>query len=181
MKAKPRMKSEDETSWDATEAKVKEQIKTALGIEDNLVIERAHRTRRSSNNRPSGGFGASSRMQNPNEPRPIIAKFLNWKDKERVLKQAREKKPQGIMFVADFSKRTLDKTRSKIPDLLEARKAGKTAYFVMDELVVRRNDASSIKGHRKKERNINQGATERTELSTATDNEDPEVILNVAP
>ena len=52
--------------------------------------------------------------------------------------------------MADLSKRTLDKRRSKIPELLEARKAGKTAYFIMDKLVIRRNDASSVKGHRTK-------------------------------
>ena len=166
--------SVDETSWDATEAKVKEQIKTALGLEENLVNERAHRSRRSSNNRPRSGFGAC-RMQKPDEPRPIAAKFLNWKDKEHVLKQAREKKPQGIMFVAALSKRTLDKRRSNIPELLEARKAGKTAYFIMDKLIMRRNDASSIKGHRKKA----ETSTEKSELSS--DDEDPEVVLNVAP
>eukprot|EP00112_Aurelia_sp_Birch-Aquarium-sp1_P026298 Seg924.21 transcript_id=Seg924.21/GoldUCD/mRNA.D3Y31 product="hypothetical protein" protein_id=Seg924.21/GoldUCD/D3Y31 len=149
---------EDEISWDATEAKVKEQIKTALGIEDNLVIEHAHRTRRSSNNRSSGGFG------------------------QIVCLEASLREETSRNYVCCyFSKRTLDKRRSKIPDLLEARKAGKTAYFVMDKLVVRSNDASSFKGHRKKELNINQGATERTELSTATDDDDPEVILNVAP
>ena len=52
--------SVDETSWDATEAKVKEQIKNALGIEENLVIERAHRIHKSSKNGPRSGFGASS-------------------------------------------------------------------------------------------------------------------------
>ena len=31
--------SVDETSWDAAEAKVKEQMNTALGIEENLIIE----------------------------------------------------------------------------------------------------------------------------------------------
>ena len=167
--------SVDETSWDATEAKVKEQIKNALGIEENLVIERAHRIGKSSNNRPSSGFGASSQRRKPDDPHPIVAKFLNWKDKERVLKQAREKKPEGIMFVADLSKRTLDKRRSKIPELLEARKAGKTAYFIMDKLVIRRNDAASIKGHRKKA----ETSTEKSELNS--DDEDPEVVLNVVP
>ena len=166
--------SVDETSWDATEAKVKEQIKNALGIEENLVIERAHRIQKSSINRPRSGFGASSQRQKPDEPRPVVAKFLNWKDKERVLKQAREKKPQVIMFVADLSKRTLDKRRSKIPELLEARKTGKTAYFIMDKLVIRRNYAASVKGHRKKAETSTE-STEKSEVNS--DDEIPKLFL----
>ena len=89
-------------------------------------------------------------MQKPDEPRRIVPEFLNWKDKECVLKQAQEKNPQGIMFVVDLSKHTLDKRRSKVPELLEARKVGKTAYFIMDKLVVRRNDAPPFKVDRNK-------------------------------
>ena len=77
--------------------------------------------------------------------------------------------------MADLSKRTFDKRRSKILELLKARKAGKTAYFIMDKLVITRNDAASIKGHRKKA----ETSTEKSELNS--DDEDPEVVLNVVP
>ena len=38
--------------------------------------------------------------------------------------------------MGDFSKRTLERRRSKIPDLIEARHNGKTAFMVMDQLVI---------------------------------------------
>ena len=71
------------------------------------------------------------------KPRPIVVKFSHWKQKERVLRIAREKKPKGIMFYPDMAKRTLDRRTEQIPDLIEERKKGKIAYFVMDQLVVR--------------------------------------------
>ena len=41
------------------------------------------------------------------------------------------------MFYPDMAKRTLDRKTEQIPDLIEERKKGKIAYFVMDQLVVR--------------------------------------------
>ena len=41
------------------------------------------------------------------------------------------------MFYADMAKRTLDRRTEQIPDLIEERKKGTIAYFVMDQLVVR--------------------------------------------
>ena len=38
--------------------------------------------------------------------------------------------------MGDFSKRTLERRRSKIPDMIEARHNGKTAFMVMDQLVI---------------------------------------------
>ena len=55
------------------------------------------------------------------EPRPIVAKFLKWKEKEIVLKKAREIKPQGVRFLADLSSRTIQKRSDQVPKLLEAR------------------------------------------------------------
>ena len=38
--------------------------------------------------------------------------------------------------MGDFSKRTLERRRSKIPDMIEARRNGKKAFMVMDQLVI---------------------------------------------
>ena len=38
--------------------------------------------------------------------------------------------------MGDFVKGTLDRRASKIPEMLEAREAGKTAFLIMDKLVV---------------------------------------------
>ena len=64
--------------------------------------------------------------------RPIVAKFLSWKDKEKVCRTARLLKPDDIQFFEDFSKRTLDKRKAKIPELIAAHRSSKRAFLVMD-------------------------------------------------
>ncbi len=99
-------------SWEESEKIIKDKIRDLLQIQDELVIERAHRV----GNRPR------KRDDGTEEPRPVVAKFQSWKQKEMVLKKAREVKPQNISFVADFSKLTLSCGREQIPDLIKARK-----------------------------------------------------------
>ena len=78
-----------EKSWDDTEELVQNLIKDKLGSSKSFEIERCHRVgypgkKQSSHERPHlNQFGRSD------EPRPIVAKFLRWKDKEEILKLAR--------------------------------------------------------------------------------------------
>ena len=46
-------------------------------------------------------------------------------------------KPEGLIFVQDFSQRMLDRCAEQKDDLKKARKEGKSAYFVVDRLVIR--------------------------------------------
>ena len=48
-------------------------------------------------------------------PRPIIAKFTYWKQKEKVLRAAKELKLEGVQFYLGFAKRTLQRRASQIP------------------------------------------------------------------
>ena len=114
-------------SWEESEKIIKEKIWELLQIQDELVIERAHRV----GNRPR------KRDDGTEEPRPIVAKFQLWKQKEMVLKKAREVKPQNIKFLADFSQLTLNRRRDQVPELIKGREAGHTAYFVADRLIVK--------------------------------------------
>ena len=76
-----------------------------------------------------------------NRLHPIIAKFTYWKQKEKVLHAARKLKLEGVQldvqFYQDFAQGTLQRRASQIPKLLEERKKGKVAYFVMDQLIVK--------------------------------------------
>ena len=77
------------------------------------------------NFRISNGTANSSRCTSSAAlpwPRPIIAKFTYWKQKEKVLRAAGELKPEGVQFYPDFAKRTLQRRASQIPKLLEERK-----------------------------------------------------------
>ena len=91
----------------ASEAKLKSAIANKLAIKDEIIIERAHRVG------PKDGGGKITRDghkgKDPNEPRPIIAKLLNWKQKDSIIQAARKVRPQGISFRDDFSERVLAK------------------------------------------------------------------------
>ncbi len=130
---------DNEKSWDGTEELVKNLIKDKLGSSKSYEIERCHRVgyqkKQSSHNRYQVNQSGRS-----DEPRPIVAKFLRWKDKEEILKLAR---PVGVRFVQDLSRRTLLRRKERIPELIEARKRGKIAYFVMDKLVIKSGNPNS--------------------------------------
>ena len=71
-------------------------------------------------------------------PRPIIAKFMYWKQNEKVLCAARMLKLEGVQFYPDFAqKKTLQRRASQIPKLPEEWKKGKVAYFVIDQLIIK--------------------------------------------
>ena len=73
-----------------TEEILKDKIKETLGIE-NVELERAHRVG----------------DKNHSSCRTIVAKLSKYKTKERILTQARKKKPLGIRIYEDFSKATV--------------------------------------------------------------------------
>ena len=125
--------TEDEKSWDDTEKVVKDLLKKKLNILGEVYIERAHRVGKKTKAGRHLGNASQSREQ---KPRPIIAKISSWKVKENILREARRKRPEDIMFLHDLSKRTLERRQELIPEMLEARKQGKIAYMVMDKLII---------------------------------------------
>ena len=126
-----------EKTWEDTEVIVKDTIKNKLGMEDEVLIERAHRVGKKVMTRPQSGrhLGSASGNEEPSS-RPIVTKIVSWKVKENILKMARQKKPKDIQFKHDFSQRTLDKRAAKIPRMLQERRKGNTAFLVMDKLIV---------------------------------------------
>ena len=87
-------------SWEESENLVKNAVKEHLNIKENVMIERAHRVGRS---RPSDRHDGSKV-----KPRPIVARFQFWKQKDHVIRAARKSKPKNIKFYEDFAKATLD-------------------------------------------------------------------------
>ena len=100
-------------------------------MDESVEIEKAHRIRKP---RRPNSVGKDGR---PLGPRAVVAKLYNWKQKERILTAAGKKKPEGLMFVQDFSQRILDRRAEQKDDLKKAREDGKIAYFVMDRLIIR--------------------------------------------
>eukprot|EP00112_Aurelia_sp_Birch-Aquarium-sp1_P014172 Seg3040.4 transcript_id=Seg3040.4/GoldUCD/mRNA.D3Y31 product="hypothetical protein" protein_id=Seg3040.4/GoldUCD/D3Y31 len=122
--------AEDEKSWDDSEKVFIECLKTKLEFNEPVEIERAHRT--GIKHAP----GATREDGSAFGPRPLVAKFKSWKQKEAVLRIARNKKPDGLYLHPDLAERTLQRRRSQVPEMLRARKEGKTAYFIRDKLVI---------------------------------------------
>ena len=108
-------------SWADSERKVCKVLKDNLQIQDRPVIERAHRVGRIK----------------PERNRPIVVKFLNYKDRESILLNARKLRGTSYSIREDLSEKVLAKRREQMPQFKEARDAGKVAYFNYDRLVIK--------------------------------------------
>ena len=94
MGIKEKSEVESET-WEKSEAKVKVFLQEKLGLEtDEITIERAHRIWK----------------KEEGKRRTIIAKFLNYKQCEKVLNKYKELKlwEDQIYISEDFSEYTVD-------------------------------------------------------------------------
>ena len=101
---------------------VKDLIRDQLKITEDIQFDRVHRLRNDSKS-------------------PIIARFTNFKDKQRVLRQKRklsETSEGSTIFIGeDFSKGIRDVRRRLVPFLKTAKAAPNvTARMVYDHLVI---------------------------------------------
>ena len=105
----------------------KEILKGKLTLNEEPDIERAHRVGR----RANATTGSVRRR------RTIICRLHDWKQKEKIIRNARRIKPPRIFVNEDLAQETLDKREVQRPKFEEARKNGKIAYFVLDRLVIK--------------------------------------------
>ena len=92
-------------------------LQSELGIEDasDIEFQRVHRI---------GPFN-----QQASKPRQIIARFLRYPDRERVMSNARILKGKHFGISADLPKEIVDRRKKLLPKFFAAKKAGKVAYF----------------------------------------------------
>lgn len=92
-------------------------MQTELGIVDagDIEFQRVHRI---------GSFN-----QQAGKPRQIIARFLRYQDRERVMRKARNLKGKDYGISADFPKEIVDRRKKLLPKFFAAKKEGKPAYF----------------------------------------------------
>ena len=108
----------EEKTWEDTEKVVQKLFQEKLGFSDAIEIERAHRVGEKDKKRH---LAQASNRDDGQRPRPIVATISSWKTKECILKEARSKRPKGVLFLNDFSKRILDRLAEQIPQMLKAR------------------------------------------------------------
>ena len=128
-------------SWEESENKAIEAIRSKLKIAQEVKVKCAHRV-----GRPRPPFRHIGGAKVRSKPRPIIVKFQNWKDKEMVVKTAQQMKPERLKFYEDFSQRMLQRRKELIPELIRKRKQGKKAFLVMDR-IVEYNDSTAQHDH----------------------------------
>lgn len=91
-----------------------ERLRKVLKIGKDIKIERAHRLGR--------------RRAGNQKPRPIIAKFLDYNDRQRVWNDRKTR--QNIFTAEDFPAEIREARRMLSPDVKAARDAGKQAWVV---------------------------------------------------
>ena len=87
-----------------------------LGFEDpkrNMVFQRVHR------------IGKSVR----GKPRPILARFLLYRDRETVLRAGFELKDTEYMILQDFPQEIIERRRKQMPKLKELKKWVTSPHF----------------------------------------------------
>ena len=102
-------------------------MKETLGIEEDILIERAHRIGKIQRN-----DGAINRK------RTIVVKFLNFKEKSRILHTYREKKlwKEKIFINEDFPEETASIRKGLLQKAKDLRSQNKVAKVVHDKLIV---------------------------------------------
>ena len=110
---------ENET-WEQTEEILHNLFKEKLELE-NISVERAHRV---------GNKGK-------NDKRTIVLKSASFKDKLKIISEARKLKGTNISINEDYSKETLEIRKEKWKEVKELRKNGTYAILVYDKVVIK--------------------------------------------
>ena len=127
--------------WEESESIITDFVKEKLGIEENILIERARRTGKIQRNDGTR-----------NRKRTIFVKFLNFKNKSRIPYSYREKKlwKEKVFVNKDFSEETASIRKGLLQKAKDLRSQNKEAKVVHDRLIVcekqRGNDISEAQG-----------------------------------
>ena len=111
-------------TWDDCERKIQKILSDKLEITEDVEIERCHRMGKRKGNRP----------------RTIIYKFLRFKDKRKILKNAKKLKNSGIYIYEDFCNDTMELRKSLWEEVMEHRRQGKFAFLNYRSIIVRNHN-----------------------------------------
>ena len=105
------------------EMKILKFVQEKLKIEnaqENIRLQRAHRI---------GPYKAG-------KTRPIVAKFTDFPDREKVRRSAKQLKGTEYGISEQFPREVVEQRRKLIPIMLQARKDGKEAFLKVDKLFI---------------------------------------------
>ena len=102
-----RIEEKPNETWKECEENVQEMIKEKLGITEPIEIDRCHRI---------------SKRKKPNRPRTVICRITKFKDKQKILKNAKYLKGSGIYVYENFCKETMELRKTLWDQVLEYRR-----------------------------------------------------------
>ena len=119
------IEEEEKETWDVSESKVR-KVFESIGVTKNVEIERAHRTG----------------MKKSEKRRTIVVKFLNYKDREEILKKYIEKKlwNEHTYINEDYSEYTVNIRKELFKKAKERRNKGEYAKVVYNRLITDKRD-----------------------------------------
>ena len=140
---------ENET-WEMTSLKVQEVLQGTMGIPHPVELDRAHRV---------GPVRTTTRTGEPAGPRPIVARFTRFADREHALRMAPKLKGNAdrIYIKEDLCQASQQKIEDQMDDFRKAREEGKIAYFSYTKLITRSKPLNNgpTDGTRRKSTNAN--------------------------
>ena len=113
------------------ETKIKNIFQEKLEIHDDIVIVRAYRTK---------GKTTRNNAARKNQPRTIVIKLANYKDKSMTLRNAHKLKSSDIFISDSFSKQTTDFRKELLKEAKQLRSEDKIAYLNYRTVVTKRRD-----------------------------------------
>ena len=132
---------ETNETWEEGESILTNFVKEKLGIEEDILIERVHRTGKIQRNDGTR-----------NRKRTIVVKFIDFKDKSGIRHTYSEKKlwKEKIFINKDFSEETASIRKGFLQKTKDLPSQNKVAKVVHDKLIVyekqRVNDISEAQG-----------------------------------
>ena len=121
------IKERPNETWEDCENELHTLFKESLGIEEEVVTERANRVKTHESKK-----GKTSRI--------IVCRILNYKDKVKILRNAKKLKGKNIFINEDFCQATLDHRKELWKEVKRLREEGKIAYLQYRSIVVKRKD-----------------------------------------
>ena len=117
-------KEEGET-WVISEAKATKVFKEKLGIDKDIMIERAYRTKR------------NYKDKDKKRPRTTVLRLPNFRDKSITLKYVNKLKGSDLYINEDFSRETTELRKKLWNEVKELRSEGKFAYLNYGSIITR--------------------------------------------
>ena len=118
-------------TWEMCETKIKNFFQERLEIHDDIIIERAHRTKEKTTRNNTSG---------KKQLRIIVINLANYKDKSMILRNVHKLRGSDIFIYEDFSKQTTSLRKELWKEVKHLRPEGKISYLNYRTVVTKKRN-----------------------------------------